>query len=129
MDTVTKALIQVDALRQNILKKHSMGDYYDVNYYGFANGCDYRGICCYSDYYMLGKYAKVTREQLDESERQFDENNRAFVNVTFEIIRSGLVVLNIQNIGHQIAKNVNIKINKEFLDNILSVYMDLRFQN
>lgn len=64
------------------------------------------------------KSAKATKEQLDESKRQFDENNRAFVTVTFEIIRSGLVVLNIQNLGNQIAQNVSIQINKEFLDNI-----------
>ena len=31
--------------------------------------------------------AKATREQLAESKRQFEENNRAFVTVTFETIR------------------------------------------
>ncbi|MCI6733061.1 MAG: hypothetical protein MR487_12225 [Lachnospiraceae bacterium] len=62
--------------------------------------------------------AKATREQLAESKRQFDENNRAFVTVTFEIIRSGLAVLNIQNLGHRIAQNVKIQIDKDFLDNI-----------
>lgn len=64
------------------------------------------------------KSAKATRAQLEESKRQFNENNRAFVTVTFEIIRSGLAVLNIQNIGRQIAQNVKIKIDQDFLDNI-----------
>lgn len=64
------------------------------------------------------KSAKATREQLEESKRQFDENNRAFITVTFEIIRSGLVVLNIQNWGHQIAQDVKIQIDDKFLDNL-----------
>lgn len=67
------------------------------------------------------KSAKATRAQLEESKRQFDENNRAFVTVTFEIIRSGLAVLNIQNIGHQIAQNVKIQIDQDFLDNIQDI--------
>ena len=37
--------------------------------------------------------AKATREQLAESKRQFEENNRAFVTVTFETIRGSLLVL------------------------------------
>ena len=47
--------------------------------------------------------AKATREQLAESKRQFEENNRAFVTVTFETIRGSLLVLNIHNHGHQVA--------------------------
>ena len=49
--------------------------------------------------------AKATREQLAESKRQFEENNRAFVTVTFETIRGSLLVLNIHNHGHLSAGN------------------------
>lgn len=64
------------------------------------------------------KSAKATRDQLSESKRQFDEENRAFVTATFDIIRSGLAVLCIENHGKQIANNVEIRISKEFVDNI-----------
>lgn len=64
------------------------------------------------------KSAKASKEQLAESKRQFDENNRAFVTVTVEMIRSGLVVLNIQNLGHRIAQDVKVHINQDFLDNV-----------
>ena len=62
--------------------------------------------------------AKATREQLAESKRQFEENNRAFVTVTFETIRGSLLVLNIHNHGHQVANNVSVKINPEFIANV-----------
>ena len=62
--------------------------------------------------------AYATREQLTEQKRQFDETNRAYVTVTFEIIRSGLMVLHIKNYGKLIANNVRIKIPKSFIDNI-----------
>lgn len=64
------------------------------------------------------KSAKATREQVAEAKRQFEENNRAFVTVTFEIIRNGLLVLNMHNHGHQIANNVTIKINQDFIDSL-----------
>lgn len=62
--------------------------------------------------------AKATREQVAEAKRQFEENNRAFVTVTFESIRSGLLVLNVHNHGHQVANNVTVKINQDFIDNL-----------
>ena len=62
--------------------------------------------------------AKATREQVAESQRQFEEINRAFVTVTFEIIRSGLAVLHIQNHGKRIANNVRIRVADSFVSNI-----------
>lgn len=62
--------------------------------------------------------AKATREQLAESRRQFDEENRAFVTVTFDVIRGGLAVLCVENHGKQIANNVSIRISQKFLDNM-----------
>lgn len=64
------------------------------------------------------KSAKATKEQLAESKRQFDEENRAFVTVTFDIVRSGLAVLCIENHGKQVANNVEIRIAPEFIDNM-----------
>lgn len=62
--------------------------------------------------------AKATRGQVAESQRQFEESNRAFVTVTFEIVRGGLAVLHIQNHGKRIASNVMIRVDKAFTDNI-----------
>ena len=65
------------------------------------------------------KSAKATREQVTESRRQFQENNRAFVTVTLEIIRGGLLTLKIHNYGHQIASNVKVGINRSFIDAVV----------
>ena len=62
--------------------------------------------------------ASATREQLAESKRQFDEDNRAAVTVTFDIIRSGLLVLCIHNHGKRVANNVEIQVSPEFLNNM-----------
>jgi hypothetical protein len=61
--------------------------------------------------------AAATHEQVAESTRQFNEANRAFVTITFEIIRSGLCVLHIKNHGIRIAKNVKVTISQEFVNN------------
>ena len=65
--------------------------------------------------------AKATREQVTEQKRQFDETNRAFVTVNFDVIRSGLVMLHIQNHGKLIANNVKVDISKEFIANVQDV--------
>lgn len=64
------------------------------------------------------KSAKATREQIAESVRQFNEDNRAFVTVNFEIVRGGLAVLHIQNHGKRIAHNVRIRVAQAFIKNI-----------
>lgn len=61
------------------------------------------------------KSAKATREQVAESQRQFEENNRPYINIIFEVIDGGLACLTISNNGNKIAKHLNIKINEEFL--------------
>lgn len=60
--------------------------------------------------------SKATRDQIKESRDQFVDSNRAFVNVDFEIIRSGLLVLKIMNNGRRTAKYVNMTISKDFID-------------
>lgn len=64
------------------------------------------------------KSAKATREQLAESKRQFEEANRAFVTVSFEIVRGGLAVLHIKNHGKQIANDVQVKVCDAFVENV-----------
>lgn len=64
------------------------------------------------------KSAKATREQIAESQRQFEELSRAFVTVNFEIIRNGLFVLHIHNCGKRIATNVRIELPSEFINNM-----------
>ena len=62
--------------------------------------------------------AKATKEQLAESKRQFDEENRPFVTVTFDVIRSGIIALCIENHGKQVANHVKVQISNEFVDNM-----------
>lgn len=72
-----------------------------------------------------GKSAKAAKEQtettklqIDEMVRQYNESNRPFVIVRFDIIRSGLMCFVIENIGPVEAKDINIKINDEFISNL-----------
>ncbi len=60
--------------------------------------------------------AKATKEQVAEAKKQFEESNRAYVTISMELIKSGLVVLRIANQGNRIASNVRIHINDDFLD-------------
>ena len=62
--------------------------------------------------------AKATRAQVAEQQREFEETNRAFVTVTFEIIKSGLAVLRIQNHGKRIATDVSVHISDAFVENM-----------
>lgn len=59
--------------------------------------------------------AKATREQVAEAKRQFDETNRAFVTVSLESIRGGLIVLCIKNNGKMIADNVKVRFEDEYI--------------
>ena len=72
-----------------------------------------------------GKSAKASKEQtetarqqIDEMIRQYNELNRPFVIIRFEVIRSGLLCFVVENIGTVAAKDVTIKLNDEFLDNL-----------
>lgn len=72
------------------------------------------GFICWANI----KSAKATREQVAEAKRQFEESNRAFVTVAFEVIKSGLAVLHIQNHGKRVASNVKIQVSSAFVSNI-----------
>lgn len=64
------------------------------------------------------KSAKATTEQTKELKRQFDEQNRAFLTVTMQKLKNGLIALCIENHGNKIARNINIKINDEFVKSL-----------
>lgn len=64
------------------------------------------------------KSAAEAKKQVEESRKQFDEINRAYV--TCEYILSNRVYCGIRicNHGNQVARNLTIKINKEFIETL-----------
>lgn len=68
--------------------------------------------------YFNGKTAKTAKIQTDEMIRQYELVNKPYVMIHFDIIRSGLLCFVIENEGSSPAHNVNIKINKEFIDGV-----------
>lgn len=64
------------------------------------------------------KSAKATREQLAEQKRQFDETNRPYVTVHFEVALSGLYTLCVCNHGKKMAKNVHLEIDDAFIEQL-----------
>lgn len=64
------------------------------------------------------KSAKASRDQLAESKRQYDEDNRAFV--TNEIIYENRTYygLRLVNHGKRVATNVSILLKEEFIDSL-----------
>lgn len=62
--------------------------------------------------------AKSAQEQTAEMIKQYKENQRPVISVYFDIIRSGLCCLMIENVGLSPAHDVNIKINDKFLENL-----------
>ena len=69
------------------------------------------------------KSAEATREQIAESKRQFEEESRAYVTVSFDVVRSGLLTLKIKNHGKRIANNIRVKIAPEFIANMQNKQM------
>lgn len=61
------------------------------------------------------KSAKATREQTKESYNQFIENSRAHIVPKIIVLEGEMLCLAFQNIGHDIAMDVVIDINEEWL--------------
>ena len=61
---------------------------------------------------------KITKEQIDEMRRQFKEENRAYLILTLNKLKNGLITLCIENIGKKIAQNVKLTINEDFINNL-----------
>ena len=77
-------------------------------------------ICFYN-----AKSARSAKEQTDTTKKQialmiqqFEEVNRPIVNISFEVIRSGLLCFSIENIGSVAAKDVSIKLCEEFIKRV-----------
>jgi hypothetical protein len=68
------------------------------------------------------------QEQLNEIKRQWDEKNRARLNLSI-IINDGLILLKISNIGKNNAFDIRLKISQNFIDNILSEYIRSTFNH
>ena len=64
------------------------------------------------------KSAKASREQTAEQQRQFEEINRPQIDVSIEVIRNGLTTIKIENTGKRYARNVQVILNKEFIEQI-----------
>ena len=60
----------------------------------------------------------VTKTQIKTMVEQYNSVNRPLVSIRFDIIRSGILCFIIENNGPLPAENVQIKINKEFIENI-----------
>lgn len=66
------------------------------------------------------KSAKATRDQLAESKRQYDEENRAYVTYAFIYEKRAFYGLRFTNHGKRVANKVKIVLRKEFIDSLSS---------
>lgn len=64
------------------------------------------------------KSAKATRDQIAESQRQFEEINRPYVTCEYILASRVYSGIRVCNHGNMVAKNLIIRINQEFLDSI-----------
>ncbi len=64
------------------------------------------------------KSAKVSKEQLIEMQKQFEENNRPYVEVEFIFVKRTFYGLRFINNGNVVAKNVSIKLSADFIDSL-----------
>ena len=62
--------------------------------------------------------AKASKEQLIEMQKQFEENNRPYVEVEFIFVKHAIYGLRFINNGNIAAKNVKIKLSSDFIDNL-----------
>ena len=63
--------------------------------------------------------ASATRAQLEETKRQYEEEHRAYISYEFLYERRTWYGLRFTNHGKRIATNVQIKLEKAFLDSII----------
>ena len=66
--------------------------------------------------YFNNKSVKATREQLAESKKQFEESNRPHVIAGLRVESDIFMCLYIKNIGNDVAENVEIRINQDWLE-------------
>jgi len=77
-------------------------------------------ICIYNIKMVTAaqEQTETAKRQIAEMIRQYNESHRPVVLVSFETIRNGLHCFKIENIGPVAAKDIKIRINDEFLDNL-----------
>lgn len=64
------------------------------------------------------KSARATKAQLAESQKQFRESNRPYVTCEYILTNRVFCGIRLCNHGNQVARNLTIKINKEFFDSL-----------
>lgn len=62
--------------------------------------------------------AKVSKEQLVEMQKQFEENNRPYVEVEFIFVKRAFYGLRFINNGNFTAKNVRINLSSDFIESL-----------
>lgn len=62
--------------------------------------------------------AKATRDQLAESKKQYDEENRAYITYAFVYEKKTFYGLRFTNHGKRVAKNVKIVLREEFIQSL-----------
>lgn len=62
------------------------------------------------------KSATAVTKQVAEQIKEFKEIYRPCIDITIERIKSGLIVLKIENTGKKYAKKVNLKVDRTFVD-------------
>ena len=68
-------------------------------------------LICYANL----KSARATREQVAESKRQYDEENRAYITYAFIYEKRAIYGLRFTNNGKRVAKKVKIALRDEFI--------------
>lgn len=68
--------------------------------------------------YYNAQSANAAKKQTTELIREYQENNRPYISIRYDIIRGGLMCFIIENVGAQPAFSLNIKLNDLFLNNI-----------
>ncbi|MCE5315586.1 MAG: hypothetical protein ABFD49_09375 [Armatimonadota bacterium] len=64
------------------------------------------------------KMANATHKQVMELQRQFDQQNRPYICIRFESVRSGLLCLSVENTGSLPAHNVQVSVNDDFVQRV-----------
>lgn len=64
------------------------------------------------------KSARLSKDQLEEMKKQFEENNRPYVEVEFIFVKRTFYGLRFINNGNIVAKNVKVKLSPDFIDSL-----------
>ena len=70
--------------------------------------------------------SEIAQKQMQEMVDQYNAVNRPMVTVRFDIIHSGLLCFVIENEGPLPAREVQIKVNEAFLENLSTIEPDNR---